>query len=58
MIIRPLSVRIPGHPDWKLRFRRGYQPGGAPSPAAGTNPLAALSSHIRRRCLPESKLGC
>ena len=28
---RPLDVKVPGHPDWKLRFRRGYKPGGAPA---------------------------
>ena len=29
---RPLDVKIAGHPDWKLRFRRGYMPGGPPPP--------------------------
>lgn len=23
---RPLQVRVPGHPEWRLRFRRGYTP--------------------------------
>ena len=27
---RPIDVRIPGRPDLKLRFRRGYMPGGPP----------------------------
>jgi VWFA-related protein len=36
---RRLDVSIAGHPDWVLRFRRGYLPGGPPSPPAGTDPL-------------------
>jgi len=27
---RPIDVRIPGRPDLRLRFRRGYMPGGPP----------------------------
>jgi len=43
---RPLDVRIAGHPDWRLRFRRGYMPGGpAPSPA-NADPMVALSAGI------------
>jgi VWFA-related protein len=36
---RRLDVSIAGHPDWVLRFRRGYLPGGPPSPPDGTDPL-------------------
>ncbi|HEX4568078.1 MAG TPA: hypothetical protein VH138_15690, partial [Vicinamibacterales bacterium] len=45
---RPLNVRIAGHPDWTLRYRRGYMGGTAPvSPAAkSADPLMTLSSSI------------
>ena len=36
---RPLAVSIVGHPDWVLRFRRGYLPGGPPAPPANNDPL-------------------
>jgi VWFA-related protein len=36
---RPLAVAISGHPDWVLRFRRGYLPGGPPAPPANSDPL-------------------
>ena len=36
---RRLDVSVTGHPDWVLRFRRGYLPGGPPAPPAGTDPL-------------------
>jgi VWFA-related protein len=36
---RRLDVSIAGHPDWVLRFRRGYLPGGPPSPPDGSDPL-------------------
>jgi len=44
---RLLDVKVPGHPDWRLRFRRGYQPGNAPAAASKiTDPLTALSAGI------------
>lgn len=36
---RRLDVSIAGHPDWVLRFRRGYLPAGSSKPPAGTDPL-------------------
>jgi VWFA-related protein len=36
---RRLDVSVAGHPDWVLRFRRGYLPGGPPTPPDGTDPL-------------------
>jgi hypothetical protein len=30
---------VVGHPDWVLRFRRGYLPGGPPAPPAASDPL-------------------
>jgi VWFA-related protein len=36
---RRLDVSVAGHPDWVLRFRRGYRPGGPPSPPDGTDAL-------------------
>jgi hypothetical protein len=41
---RPLHVTIPGRPDLRLRFRRGYMPGTAASPAKPGNELVALSA--------------
>jgi len=49
---RPLDVRLAGHPDWKLRFRRGYMPGGPPAPPKNADPLVALSAGI----LPKTDL--
>jgi len=44
---RLLDVKVAGHPDWKLRFRRGYQPGGgAPAAPKNADPLTALSAGI------------
>ena len=41
---RSLDVKIAGHPDWKLRYRRGYVPGGPPAAPKTTDPLVALST--------------
>ena len=50
---RPIGVRLEGHPGWKLRFRRGYMPGGAPSTAPkGASEMVALSAGI----LPKTDL--
>jgi VWFA-related protein len=49
---RSLDVKIAGHPDWKLRYRRGYMPGGPPAPPKVTDPLVALSAGI----LPKTEL--
>lgn len=49
---RQLDVRISGHPDWRLRFRRGYMPGGPPKPPANADLLVALSAGI----LPKTEL--
>jgi VWFA-related protein len=38
---RRLDVSIAGHPDWVLRFRRGYLPGGPPPLAANSDPLVS-----------------
>jgi VWFA-related protein len=43
---RPLDVRIPAHPDWKLRFRHGYMPGGPKEAKPPTNELLALSTGV------------
>jgi VWFA-related protein len=43
---RPVDVRMPAHPGWTLRFRRGYQAGDPPKPAKETNPLVALSAGV------------
>ena len=49
---RSLDVTVAGHPDWKLRFRRGYMPGGPPAAPKSADPLVALSTGI----LPKSDL--
>ena len=36
---RQLNVSVVGHPDWVLRYRRGYVPGGPPAPHANSDPL-------------------
>ncbi|MGH9410698.1 MAG: VWA domain-containing protein, partial [Vicinamibacterales bacterium] len=48
---RRLDVRIAGHPEYTLRFRHGYQPGGAPTPV-NTDPMVSLSAGV----LPQADL--
>jgi hypothetical protein len=43
---RPLEVRVPGHPEWTLRFRKGYLPGGPPAAPKNHNGLVALSASV------------
>ena len=43
---RRLDVRVAGHPDWTLRFRHGYQPGGPPAAPKNADPMAALSAGV------------
>ena len=49
---RALDVKVAGHPDWKLRYRRGYMPGGPPEAPKNADPLVALSTGI----LPKTDL--
>ncbi|HEX6465471.1 MAG TPA: VWA domain-containing protein, partial [Vicinamibacterales bacterium] len=49
---RPIEVQIGGHPDWTLRYRHGYMPGGKPAPAKNADPLVDLSAGI----LPKADL--
>jgi hypothetical protein len=51
---RALDVRVPGHPDWKVRYRHGYMAGPARETrdAKGVSELVALSSGV----LPSSDL--
>ena len=49
---RPIDVRVAGHPDWTLRYRRGYMPGSATAPPKNADPLVSLSAGI----LPQSDL--
>jgi hypothetical protein len=50
---RQLDVRIAGHPEWKLRFRPGYMPGGPPAPGRMTSEMVALSGGVLpKRHLP------
>jgi VWFA-related protein len=43
---RPLNVTVPSHPEWTLRFRKGYVAGDPPAPAKNTDPLVALSADV------------
>ena len=43
---RPLDVKVRDHPAWTVRFRKGYRPGGAPSPPANKDPLVALAAGV------------
>lgn len=49
---RPLDVSVPAHPEWRVRFRKGYRAEGPPKPAVNKNPLAALMSGA----LPDASL--
>jgi VWFA-related protein len=43
---RPLAVRLPGHPAWTLRYRRGYHPEAGASRARESDPLVRLSAGV------------
>lgn len=44
--MHPVDLTVPGHPDYKVRFRRGYVP-DAPSPPLKTkDPLAELAAGV------------
>ena len=49
---RPLHVIVRDHPEWIVRFRRGYRPGGAPKPPANRDPLVTLVATV----LPKADL--
>ena len=43
---RPLAVNVRDHPDWTVRFRKGYRPGGAPAAPVNKDPLVALAAGV------------
>ncbi len=43
---RSLEVRVPAHPEWTLRFRRGYMPAETPRSPRTTDPMVALSAGL------------
>lgn len=53
---RPLDVAVPSHPDWNIRFRRGYMGGnearGSKDPAASKELFALASGILPRTDLP------
>lgn len=50
---RPLDVTVPGHPDYRVRFRRGYVPGATRATHDSKNdPLVALATGL----MPKSDL--
>ena len=46
----PVGLTVPGHPEYTLRFRRGYTPDGPSSPplkeSTSKDPLAALAARV------------
>jgi VWFA-related protein len=50
--LRPLNVTVPGHPEYKVRFRFGYVPNGAVAPPKNKDPLVELSAGV----MPKSDL--
>lgn len=49
---RPVQVKIDGHPEWTVRFRRGYVPEGPPPPKKDQSALVNLSAGV----LPKNDL--
>jgi VWFA-related protein len=49
---RPLDVKVRDHPDWTVRFRKGYRPGGPPAAPRNKDPLVALAAGV----LPKTDL--
>ncbi len=49
---RLLDVTMPGHPDWKLRFRRGYTPESAAKVPKNATAMTALAAGV----LPKADL--
>jgi VWFA-related protein len=49
---RPLDVKVADRPELRVRFRRGYMPGGSPPPPKNTSELVALSAGV----LPKTDL--
>ena len=43
---RPLNVQVAEHPEWTLRYRRGYMTSGAPPTPKTSDPLVTLSAGI------------
>lgn len=46
---RPVRIEAPGHPDWTVRFRKGYRPGDARkehTDNGNDSPLVALSANV------------
>ncbi|HEX6323145.1 MAG TPA: VWA domain-containing protein [Vicinamibacterales bacterium] len=50
---RRLHVSVPGHPEWTVRFRRGYRTGDKKATGKDQSPLVALSAGV----LPRTDLG-
>jgi hypothetical protein len=48
----PVGVTVPGHPEYKIRFRRGYTPDAPPKPLKSKDPLAELVTSV----MPKSDL--
>jgi hypothetical protein len=46
--LRLLDVAVPGHPEWRVRYRRGYMPSGT-AEAKTTNDMVDLASGILPR---------
>lgn len=53
---RPIEVTVPGHPDWIVRYRRGYMGGSKPAPKSATEMMELASGILPVPDLP-LKLG-
>jgi hypothetical protein len=49
---RPLEVKVRDHPDWTVRSRKGYRPGGVPAAPVNKDPLVTLAAGV----LPKADL--
>ncbi len=50
--MHPVDLTVPGHPDYRVRFRRGYTPDAPSPPLKSKDPLAELATGV----MPKSDL--
>jgi len=44
--MHPVGLTVPGHPDYTVRFRRGYVPDAPPASLKGRDPLVDLAAGV------------
>lgn len=47
--MHPVNLTVPGHPDYSVRFRRGYTPDAPTRPLKSKDPLAELATGVMPR---------